>query len=170
MFQCGDYMYKIIIIISITSFLAGCSDAIPMKITQEYQDYVGVWQLRSEEIDDNSVKIDNLLLAINSDATAVYRKCEVDKTKTKNTSSSTSYSTDMPTAVVTELVDKNITLVQEFGWFSFESVLEINKAPYQKDGVWYTDIEGKKLTKLTRNEINTKTNWQCPSDDDETKT
>lgn len=166
----GKIMYKNIIIIILTSYLYGCSDATPMKISQEYQNYVGVWQYRSEEISESLIKIDNMLLAINSDATAIYLKCEFDKTKTKNTSSSSRISVDFPAAVVTTIVDQNITLVQEFGWFGFENELEIIKAPYQEDGVWHTDIEGKKLTKLTNQEISIETNWECPGDDENEST
>ena len=161
-------MYKNIIITILSSYLYGCSDATPMKISQEYQNYVGVWQHRSEKISDGLVKIDNMLLAINSDATATYRKCVIDKTKTKNTSSSSRISVEFPAAVVTTIVDNNITLVQELGWFSFKNELKIIKAPYKINGIWYTDIEGKKLTKLTNQEINIKTNWECPDDENET--
>ena len=41
--------------------LSGCSDGEPLKITKEYENYVGVWQYRHEVLTDNSTEIDNIL-------------------------------------------------------------------------------------------------------------
>jgi len=75
-------MLKILSICIVTSLLYGCSDTTPIQISDENSRFIGVWQFRFEEFKDNSLKIDNILLAINADSTAIYRKCEVNKKKT----------------------------------------------------------------------------------------
>ncbi len=151
----------------VSFILSGCSDATPIKITDQHKDYIGVWQLRIEDIRDNSTKIDNMLLAINSDGTAVYRKCEVNETKSGNSKKRLRYSISFPSAAVTQFTENKITLVQEIGWFGVDNELTIDKAPYLENENWYVNIEGKKLTKLTGKDIHTKTNWECPEDEEE---
>ncbi len=160
-------MYKSINAVVIALLLTGCSDGTPMKITDQHKQYLGVWQKRYEDIGENSINIDNVLLAINSDGTAVYRKCEVNETKTENSKSRSSSSTSFPSAVVTHIAENKIILVQEVGWFGFDEELNIDKAPYQENGNWFIDVEGKKLAKLDGREIRSETDWECPDDDDE---
>lgn len=158
-------MRKSLHIIIVVFVLSGCADSTPMKITDQYSDYVGVWQLRFEEIEANSIKIDNMLLSISADGAAVYRKCQVNETKFKNAKRSLHSSTSFPAAVVTQITENKITLVQELGWFGFSNELSVDKAPYQENGNWYIGVEGKKLAKLQGRDVHTKTNWDCPTDD-----
>jgi len=160
-------IFKFLLIVTISWILYGCSDTTPVPLTEENRQYIGVWQLRIEEATDSSLRIDNMLLAVNTDSTAVYRRCEVNKSKSKNSSSSSSYSVNFPEAVVTNISQGSITVAQKLGWFGFDSDLVIDKAPYQEGQQWYVDIEGKRLARLSNLEIETMTNWSCPSSDDE---
>jgi hypothetical protein len=159
-------MYKILNILMIAFILSGCSDATPMKITDQYKNYIGVWQLRHEALEANTTKIDNMLLVINSDGTALYRKCQINETRSENSKRRTRFSTNFPTAAVTQITENTITLVQEIGWFSFENKLTIDKAPYLEHENWHINIEGKTLAKLTGENIHAQTNWDCPEDED----
>ncbi len=122
-------MYKIINFIVMTLLLFGCSDGTPMKITEQHSNYVGAWQFRFENIESNSIKIDNMLLVINHDGTAIYRQCEVNETKSKNYKSSSHSSTNFSEAAVTQITENKIIIVQKIGWFGFDKELNIDKTP-----------------------------------------
>jgi hypothetical protein len=160
-------MYKNISALMIAFLLSGCSDGTPMKITHEHKKYVGVWQQRYENAGENALHIDNMLLAINSDGTAVLRACEVDEKKTKNSKTRSRYAINFPAAAVTEISQNKITLVQEAGWFGFEEELAVDKAPYRESEKWYIGIKGKRLVKLGQQEIDSETDWDCPDDDED---
>lgn len=148
--------------------LSSCSDGQPLKITKEYESYVGVWQYRHEVLTDNSTEIDNILLVINSDGSSEYRKCKYSETKSKNSSRKSSKSISFPTAFVTSISDKKITLIQKIEWFGFKAEIDIDDKPQFENGSWFLSIEGKKLTLLKQEEIDSETNWSCPSDNEET--
>lgn len=158
---------KILSIAAFTVFLYACSDTSPIQLTEGYKQYIGTWQQRIEEKNDTSLKIDNMLLSINADSTAVYRKCKVNTNKSEGVSRSSSSSINFPEAVVTQISKSSITVAQKLGWFGFDVELTINQAPYQENQQWYIEIEGKRLAKLSSADQQTMTNWECPSTKDE---
>jgi len=160
-------MYKNICSIVITLILFGCIDDTPIKFTEQTSNYLGVWQYRYENKESNLTEIDNMLLIINHDGTAIYRLCEVNEKKSENYKSASRNSASFPEAVVTQITENKIILVQKVGWFGFKKKLNIVKTPYQENGNWYIIVEGKKLVKLQGQDIHTETNWDCPSYDEE---
>ena len=149
--------------------LSSCGKNEPIQITESQQQYVGVWQYLYESKTENSLDVKNILLAIYSDSTAVYRQCIVSKTETVGENSSSSSrsanNVSLPTAYITALTKSKITLEQEVGPVSFDYDITINKVPYVENGRWFIDIEDTKLTKLEGSEIDELTSWECPETD-----
>ena len=120
---------------------------------------------------ENSLDFKNMLLAINSDSTAVYSKCFVSKSISRgehtSSSRSSSVSVSLPSAALIELTDSALTLQQEMLIFNFKYELAVTKAPYRENGRWYIGIDDTLLTKLEGDELNGFTLPECPNKDDE---
>ena len=159
-------MKKIILTSMIISILPGCSDTTPINITAQHKKFVGVWQLRYEDIRENSTKIDNMLLVVNPDATAALRKCKIIKKKGEILNSSSRYSIHLQDATVTRITENTITIAQKVGWFGFDTDLTIDIAPYLENENWYVNVDGRKLARLTGEDIQSEINWDCPKSDD----
>ena len=154
--------------IGIALFLVGCSDGEPLNMSRGYREYIGVWQHRDELKTESLTKVDNLLLAINGDGSAVFRKCQFDESKTENSTNSSSISVSLPSSFVAEVTSEKITLIQKVAWFGFKKELKVDKKPYSENGNRYIGIEGKSLTLLSQEKVNSETNWACPSDNEKT--
>lgn len=160
-------MKKRFLLLPVSFILSACSDVVPIKLSQEQQQYIGAWQRLVADESETSLKVDNMLLIINEDASAIFRRCEINKTITENGSRSSSSSADFSSAMITELTSSSITVGQTFGWFGFDEELVIDKAPYQDNQHWFLELDGKKLSKLPNSHIQVLTNWVCPNFDEE---
>lgn len=170
-------MYKInanpmkkITMIGITSLLLGCGEHTRVEISDEYVDMIGAWQTRHEDIQENSTHIDNMLLIINHEGDAVYRHCEIKKSSVDHNNKRFRYSTEFPKAIITSLTKKEISLYQKLfdsSWLGVDWDLSIDKPPYQSNGEWYLEIEGKQLRKLSPETAETEINWACPDSSEE---
>jgi hypothetical protein len=162
-------MNKNISIIIISCSLLSCGEKTRINIPDEYTDFIGVWHTRHEHIQENSTQIDNMLLIISRDGNAVYRKCEINENNANNNKMSSRYTTEFPEAVVTSISKDEIVLYQTLfdkDWLGLDWELSIDKPPYQSNGGWHMNVEGKKLRKLTSEEAVAETNWECPDSDE----
>lgn len=149
----------------IAILLFGCSDSEPVRLAGIQKSYIGVWQYTDPD-NTAETKMNNMLLVINPDSSAIYSRCIKD-TKTENGGSSSSYSKSvtLPKAILTALEHDRFVLEQGLGLFSFDLEFEINKMPYLEGEEWYLVVDGIKLRKLNENEYGT-TNWKCPDSAD----
>ena len=159
-------MLKVAKLLIVVFILTGCSDATPIKFTKQQKVYLGIWLLHFEDITENTVRIDNMLLSIKPDGRAMFLECESSEKSSGNSKSSSSSSSKFPDAVVTQITDKTITIVQEVAGFGFSKDLDIDKSPYLENDNWYLNIEGKKLLKVTDSSSYRKANWDCGKKDD----
>jgi hypothetical protein len=104
-------MKVILNILVFTLVLSGCSEGVPVSMSEDYKDYVSVWQFRFEKLDVNTTHIGSILLAINSNGAAVYRRCEIDKEESNGYRKSSRYSTSFSDAAITQITESTITLV-----------------------------------------------------------
>lgn len=162
-------MFKYLLLTSLI-ILTGCEDAKPVKVPDSKSQYFGVWQYYNESRLKGHT-LNATLLAINSDSSVIYKDCSYSKTETisnnTNSSSSTSNSTVLPSAIITEFSQDKISIQQKVWITSLDFDLIINTEPYQKNGRWYMTIDDTLLTKLKNNEINASTSWVCPDNDEE---
>jgi len=156
-------MLKKITLLFAVVVLASCSKPVPIKLNHHLQDYIGTWQFRFEDIQKQEIRIDNMLLILNENGSGKYRRCVVHVTKTSHSRKSFRSSVEFPDAVITRIENSTLSLAQKTGWFHFDSDLKIDRAPYQENGQWYLQVEGKKLSKIAAEDGGTKTGWHCPS-------
>lgn len=158
------------LLLVVVVLLMGCSKGEPVKITDSQRQYIGAWQYLHEAETKSTLAIHNVLLEIRPDATALYRKCVVTRSAAKGNYVSSRYNKTSkityPSAIVTGLTDKAVSLEQELGYLHLKQELEINKVPYTKQGRRYLEIDGVRLKKLEGREIDQLTRWQCPDDDE----
>lgn len=145
--------------------LSACSKPVPLKLSGDLQNYIGVWQFRFEDFQKNEIKVNNLLLVLNENGSGQYKKCFLHVTKSSHSNKTFRISIDYPEAIVTRIEKGKLSLSQKLGWFDFDSDLTINNGPYVENEQWYLEIEGTKLSKIAAEDIDSKTHWACPSDE-----
>jgi hypothetical protein len=159
-------------ILLVLGTLAGCGTDEPVQLTESQARYVGVWQHVYESETATSLDIDNMLLVINPDSTAVFRQCSISKTFSSNSTRSSSRRVTMPDAYVIEISGDEISLEQEadlgfLGSYGISYDVDIERDPYEDNGRIYMVAEETVLQKLEGDEIGTLTGWVCPEDEDD---
>lgn len=134
-------------------------------------DFIGVWQFRDEDYSDG-MQINNMLLILNPDSTAVYRRCAVSWHESRSEGGYVKKfyrkSISFPDAVVTKL-DENIIEIEQGIWnlFYYDLELKIDKPPYNYQGRVWMVIDKVALKKLDDEVIEKSIYWECPEPEDE---
>jgi len=123
---------------------------------------------------ESGFDIKYIQLKINADSAAVYRQCIVSKTVGEKSTSSSMRNVSMPNAIIVGLSNNEITLQQglfflSIGAFNMNYDLEVTRAPYLENGLWYMGIDNTLLKKLDDSEIGMQADWECPKTDEENK-
>lgn len=155
-----------IVVCFLLVFISGCSEIVPVTLSESQKVYVGVWHYFHEVKTNSSFDIKKVVLSINSDSTAIYKTCSVVVKKESIAKSSSSSSIFLDSAIVTQIDQTEISLVQETEIINLNYDLLINKKPYKKNGAWQMVIDNVLLSRLDSPNINELTAWSCPESED----
>lgn len=147
-------------------FISGCSEVVPLKFSESQKVYVGVWHYFHKVETNNSFDIKKIVLSINSDSTAIYKTCSLVVEKESISKSSSSSSIFLDSAIVTNIDQSEISLIQETEIINLNYDLLINQKPYKENGSWKMVIDSILLSKLDTPNINELTEWNCPESED----
>lgn len=149
-------------IVSLLFFISGCSEIIPVNISESQQNYIGVWHYAHKIETDTRFDIKNVVLSLQSDSTAIYKTCSVVVEKESVMRSSSTNSVHLSSAIITQLTDTEIFLVQETGIINLDYDLVITKKPFKENNSWYVEIDNVLLSKQDNSSLTQLIELDCP--------
>ena len=152
-------------------FLLGCSQGVPIIITESETKYLGVWQHIQQREQAESFVYSHTLLAINPNGTARYLRCKLFHSQSTATGFAakkmSKESTLFDDAIITAITSDKIEIEQKADYMNLRQELIISAQPYTENGLSKIGIDDVILVKLEADDIPAKTDWGCPDIDDQ---
>ena len=153
-------------IVSLIFFMMGCSEVIPITISESQQLYVGLWHYTHEVEKNNRLDVKDVVLNIKEDGSAIYKTCSVVVEKESMMENSSSNSVYLNSAIVTKLNDAEMSITQETALINLNYDLLITKKPFQKNNHWYVEIDNVLLSKQKTSLLPQLIEHYCPDIED----
>lgn len=146
--------------------MTGYSEVIPINISELQKNYIGAWHYAHEIETNTRFDVKNIVLSLQSDSTAIYKTCSVIVEKESVMKSSSANSVHLSTAIITQLSDTHISLVQETGIINLDYDLVITKEPFKENNNWYVEVDNVLLSKQDNSSLTHLTELDCPDAED----